>query len=217
VASRAVDDRVVGKILAIMNHDGPEVDKDEEDNVGMLLQGEHEDEQVVGRRLSEAIQRVEGVASKGSRHDPFVVSLVEVLVDARVVKASVNPVDAEVGEDEEQRVLENVVPEARAILGGVVKLAVAANLEEEDASRDEGNGRQSVQSRLNLKPDLVLDELGVVQGALVEDEEVGEATEQEVGEIGKEAVTGRSVNVNLRALEEINQVKVKMVMSWRIV
>lgn len=37
-----------------------------------------------------------------SRHDPFVVSLVHVLVDQRMVKTSVNEVDAEIGEDKEQ-------------------------------------------------------------------------------------------------------------------
>ena len=48
VARGAVDDGVVGEVLAVMDEDGPEVDEDEESDVGELLQGEQEGEDVVG-------------------------------------------------------------------------------------------------------------------------------------------------------------------------
>jgi hypothetical protein len=48
VAGGAVDDGVVGEVLAVVDHDGPEVDKDEEEDVGHLLQREDKGEDVVG-------------------------------------------------------------------------------------------------------------------------------------------------------------------------
>ena len=42
----------------------------------------------------------------GCGHDPFVVGFVQAFVEARVVQAAVDPVDAEVGEHEEDGELE---------------------------------------------------------------------------------------------------------------
>lgn len=76
VAGRTVHDRAVGDVLAIMNEDGPQVDKSEQEDVGKLLQGEDEGEDVVRDTLGPAIERVEGVRGIRARHDPFVVRLV---------------------------------------------------------------------------------------------------------------------------------------------
>lgn len=81
-----------------------------------------------------------------------------------------SPVDAEVGKDEEQRELEVVVPEARALLGGVVELAIAVDLSKEDRSSNEGHDGECFVGRDHLEADLVLDETGVVESALVKDE-----------------------------------------------
>lgn len=135
---------------------------------------------MVGQRLREAIEGVEGVAGEGRGHDPLVVRLVEVLVDAWVVEVTMNPVDAEVGEDEKDGELEEVVPKSWTLLGGVVELAVASNLEPHERScgqRHEGHGLVGLD---DFEPDLVLDEFGVVHGALVEDQEIGERSEDEV-------------------------------------
>ena len=45
------------------------------------------------------------MAGERSRHDPFVVRLVQSLVNAGVVQTTMNPVDEEVGEEEEEREL----------------------------------------------------------------------------------------------------------------
>lgn len=101
MACSTVDDRIVGKILAVVDHDGPEVHEDKKRNISHLLKGENEGEHMVGDRLSEAIKRMEGMARKRGGHDPLVVSLVKMLVDEWVVKPSMDPVDAEVGKDKE--------------------------------------------------------------------------------------------------------------------
>lgn len=48
VASSAIDDGALSNILAIMNHDRPNVDEGEERHVGELLERENEGEDVVG-------------------------------------------------------------------------------------------------------------------------------------------------------------------------
>lgn len=48
VAGGTVDDRAVGDIFTIVDHDGPDVDEHEKSNVGELLQREEEREDVVG-------------------------------------------------------------------------------------------------------------------------------------------------------------------------
>jgi len=98
--------------------------------------------------------------------------LVKVLVDERVVQVAVNPVDAEVGKEKEERELEDVVPHAGPLVGGVIELAVAADFEEEKGCGADGHEGHRLVGLLDLEPDLVLDELGMVDGALVEDEEV---------------------------------------------
>lgn len=180
VAGSTVDDRVVGEVLAVVDHNGPEVDKDEEEDVGHLLQREDEGEDVVRDGLHEAVDGVEGMAGKGRRHDPLVVRLVQVLVDPRVVQVSVNPVDPEIGEDEEEGELEDVVPQARSLGGDVVELAEAADFEQEERRSEERHEGHRLVGLDDLEPDLVLDVLGVVHGALVKDEDVGQCCEDEV-------------------------------------
>lgn len=110
VASGAVDNRAVGNIFTVVDHDGPDVDEHEQSNVGELLQREEEGEDVVRQRLSVAVERVESVRGEWRRHDPLVVRLVQLLVNHGVVQAAVNPVDEEVGEADEEGELEKQVP-----------------------------------------------------------------------------------------------------------
>ena len=172
MASRAIDDGIVGQILAVVDENRPEVDEDEECDIRQLLQGEEEGEDVVRQRLRKAIERVEGMAGIRRGHDPLVMGLVKVLVDERVVQVAMDPVDAEIGEDEEDGELEEVVPESRALLGRVVELAVPADFEAHQWSRAERHEGHRLVGLDDLEPDLVLDELWVVQSALVENEVV---------------------------------------------
>jgi hypothetical protein len=122
------------------------------------------------------------MASVGRRHDPLVMRLVKVLVDEWVVQIAMNPVDAEVGEDEEDGELGEVVPKSRAFIGRIVELAVSADFEAHQRGCAERHERHGLVGLNDLEPDLVLDELGVVQGTLVEDEDVRERSKEEVDE-----------------------------------
>ena len=67
------------------DHDGPDIDEDEESHVGKFLKREEEGEDMIGDALRKAVYRVERMAGEGSGHDPLVVRFVEVLVDAGMV------------------------------------------------------------------------------------------------------------------------------------
>ena len=110
MACSAIDDGVVCNVFAIVDHDGPQVDENEEEDVGGFLKREEKGKDVVRKALSVTIQRVESVGSKGSGRNPLVVRLVQALVDQWVVQVSVDPVDAVVREADEQRILKEVVP-----------------------------------------------------------------------------------------------------------
>ncbi|EER40561.1 predicted protein [Histoplasma capsulatum H143] len=122
-----------------MNQDSPDVDEDKKEDIGKFLQGEEEGEIVVGDTLSVAVDGVEGVGGVRAWHNPFVVGLMQVLIDEGVVKAAVDPVDEEVGEDDEERELEVVVERKGSVFEVVVHFCIPADLEEEDGSCEDGH------------------------------------------------------------------------------
>lgn len=172
VTSGAIDDRVVGKVLAVVNEDGPDVDKYKEGKVCHLVEREKQGVEVVWERLGEAIDGVEGMAGVGSGHDPFVVRLVEALVDCWMVKTAVHPVDAQVREQDEEGELCPVVPAARAVLGPLVELAVSLDFEQKTGGGEDGHAWHGGGSLLNLEGNLILQKFGVLEGLLVKYEPV---------------------------------------------
>lgn len=126
------------------------------------------------------------MAGKRRRHNPLVVRLVKTLVDERVVQVSVDPVDAKVGKDEEERELEDVVPETGALISGVVQLAVTTNFHEEDWSGTNGHEGHGFVRLDDFKPNLAFEKSWVIHGTLVKDEIVGESGKDEVDEQPKE-------------------------------
>ena len=110
MASGAIDDGVVRDVFAVVDHDGPEIDKDEEKDIGEFLQRKHKGIHVIRKPLSEPVKGMESVGGKGSWHNPLVVRLVQPLVDQWVVQVSVDPVDAVVREAEKEGELKKVVP-----------------------------------------------------------------------------------------------------------
>lgn len=87
---------------------------------------------MIRQGLCETVKRVESMAGVRCRHDPLVVGFVKMLVHKRVVKVSMDPVDAEVGEEQEKRELKDVVPHSRTFLGTIVQLAIASDFKEEE-------------------------------------------------------------------------------------
>lgn len=85
-----------------MDHHSPKVNKSEHEEIQVLVHGNHKDIQVVGKRLEEAIKGIESMRSKGSRNNPFVMELVKMLVDQRMVHPTMEPVDATISKEQER-------------------------------------------------------------------------------------------------------------------
>ena len=157
-----------------MDQHGPDVDEDEESDVGEFGQREQEREDVVGKALGVTVQRVESVRGERRRHDPLVVRFVDVLVHFRVVESAVDPVDAQIREEDENGKLHVVVPAARPLSRCVVQLRVAAGLRRKTRARWKMAmmGKCNI-GLLHLELDLVLEVSRVLEGALVEYEDIG--------------------------------------------
>lgn len=69
---------------------------------------------------------------EGARHDPLVVRLVQGLVNRRVVQATVDPVDAEIGERDEQRELNEAVAPERLIRERVIEFCVTTDFRDQE-------------------------------------------------------------------------------------
>lgn len=149
-------------------------------------------EQVIGGTLREPIQRMERIARIRRGHDPPMMGLVQVLVNQGKMQASMNPVNQEVGEEHEEAELGVVVPAAGAVFGSVVELGVTANFEKENHACRDGNSRHGDEGLSDLLADLILEELGVLEGGFVEDEDIRERGEEEVVDESEEPrSTGR--------------------------
>lgn len=151
VTRGTVDDWRISDILSVMNHHRPNVNEYEENDVCKLLQREDEGKNMIWYRLRKAIHGMEGMRSIWSWHDPLVVWLMYMLIDQRVVFSPMDPVDEKIGEGDEEWKLEEVVPQTRAILRGIIHLAVSSNLAEEKWDGENGHYRQRSQRLLDLK------------------------------------------------------------------
>lgn len=172
VAGSTVHDRAIGNVLAIVNEDSPEVDKAEQEDVGHLLERENERENVVRHTLRPAVQGVESVRSVRAGHDPLMVRLVQGSVHARVVQASVDPVDEEIGEEDEEGELQDTVEGEGLFGGGIVEFGVSADFQDEEWGCQEGHWGHRAHGLFDFHGDLVLEEFGVFVGGFVPDEDV---------------------------------------------
>lgn len=165
VACCAIDNGRVGHIFAIVNHDSPDLNEGEERDIGELLEWEQEWEQVVWHALTVTIERVECMRGVWCWHDPFVVRLVESLVDQRMVETSMDPVDAEVGEHEEERELDVVVRISKPtkewmfkarVRRTVVDEGVASDFSDEEGYCEDGHDRNRLHGLSNFHAHLIL-------------------------------------------------------------
>lgn len=86
VVSRAVDgtrQSAGDAVVAVVDRDGPDVDENVEGQVEHLVEGEEEGVDVVREALHEAVDRVKGVAGKGTGDLPEVVRFVKQLLGER--------------------------------------------------------------------------------------------------------------------------------------
>ena len=104
-----------GRLGPLTDEDSPEVNEDEESNICELLQWKNEWEDVVWYTLRKTVHGVEGVASVRRGHNPFMVRLVQRLINHGMMQSSVDPVDAQIREKNEQRELKIVVESKRSV------------------------------------------------------------------------------------------------------
>lgn len=118
------------------------------------------------------------------------------------MQRAVNPVDAEVGERQEDRELEPVpgvtedaqdrVGESR-VGGGIVDEAVALDFSDEEGDGEDGHDRDGIEGLLDFHPHLVFEVFRVLEGGLVEDENVAERRKGGVDEGAEEPELGVSI------------------------
>ena len=89
-------------------------------------------------------------------------------------------VDAEVGEEQKQWELEEVIIRAGLVAEGVVEFGVASYFGKEEWGGEDGNEGHAVYRLGDFHFDLVLEEFGVLEGGFVEDEDVRKGRDNEV-------------------------------------
>lgn len=185
--------------VGVVNQNRPAVDKDKQTHVDEAVQGEDVDEDVVGQRLRVAIERVERVRGKRSRYEPLVMRLVDVLVQSRVVLEPVDPVDARVGEDEEEGHAEDGVCQP-IVADVVVKERVTPDLAQEPGQSEQIERCKCIQRTFDLESDLVLEETRVLLHVVVEKEVVRQASKCEVED--KDTDKGNGIKRDALSVEE---------------
>lgn len=143
---------------------------------------------MVRNTLRPTIQGVEGMRREGARHNPLVMGLVEGLVNQRVVQAAVNPVDAEIGEGDKKRKLEDAIVRERLFVDGVVQLGVSPNLGDQEGSGQKRHDRHRSHGLRNLHGDLIFEELWMLDCRLVPDEDVGEGCGNKVNDNAEDPI-----------------------------
>lgn len=172
MAGCSIDDRVVGEVLSVMDEDGPKDDKYEEHEERKLVHREYERKYVIREGLCPTIRGVEGIRSKRGRYHPLVMLLVESLVYERMVQASMNPINAEIGEEEEQGELQDVVPQSRSIGRSIIHLGVSASFGKDQGKSEERHARKRHESLLDLHSNLIFEIFGMLLLLFVEYEKV---------------------------------------------
>lgn len=99
-----------------------------------------------------------------------------------------HPVDAEVGEEQKQRELQDFVPQPRAVGDGVVHFGVAADFAEDEGQSEEGHAGEGGEGLFYFEADLVFEVFWVFLLFFVEDEYVGERGEEEVDDHAEDPV-----------------------------
>lgn len=122
-----------------MDEDSPDVDESEEENIRKFLEREDEGEDVVWNRLRKSIKRMECMRCIRRRHNPLVMWFMQRLVNQRMMQASMDQVNPEIGKEQEYGELSVVVPCSGALLSGIVEFGVSARFGEEEGDGEDGH------------------------------------------------------------------------------
>jgi len=188
--SAGVDDFGSKHIVAIVNHDRPDVNEHEDGNIEPLLHGNNVYKQMVRNRLSITIKRMESMGSERGRDDPLVVGLVETLVKDRVMEPTVDPIDTKIGEHKEGSNTEEHIGDTSIGLGITIKLGITLNFTPEPWDSEQNEARNSLDSTIDFQTNLVLQELWMLHNFMIEQNEVGKASSSQVKEPSAESDNG---------------------------
>jgi hypothetical protein len=137
VACGTINNWRIGNIFAIMDQYSPNVDEDEEKHVCELLQREDKREHVIWDRLREPVYWVKCMRRVWCWHNPFVMWLVQTLVERWMMQAAMDPVDEVICEEDEKWKLGKIIPHARSVLSCVIYLAVSTYFRQEQRGSEE--------------------------------------------------------------------------------
>lgn len=93
-------------------------------------------------------------------------------VDLRMMQAPVDPIDEEIGEQDEERELQIAVQAKRGIGRSVIKLCVAAYFAKEKRGREDGHDRKRSQGLLDFESNLILEVFRMRECCVVENKDV---------------------------------------------
>ena len=103
VVCRAIDERSENgryPVVTVVDTDGPHVHQEEQHQVHVFIEREHERVEVVRDALKEPVYWVEGVADERGGDLPDVVHLVDASVEKAMVHGSMDPVNGAIGEED---------------------------------------------------------------------------------------------------------------------
>lgn len=171
--------------MTLTDEDGPDVDERKQGNISNLVEGKDEGENMIRYALSETVKGVKGMARVRSGHDPFVMGFVEGPVYPGMMETSMNPVDEEVGEANEEGKLEDVVKPERGIGRRIVQFGVPLDFTNEKRDGEDGHDWEGAECLLYLQGNLIFEVFRVGKGSMVENEEIGEGSADEVDDKAK--------------------------------
>lgn len=102
VMASAIDQLPISEGNTVMDGSSPNGDGNEKNEVSKLVHGDDVGTEPVRPALGPCVQRMEGKGREGARIDEGVVELVERAIEEITMQCKVNPIDAEIGDDEEK-------------------------------------------------------------------------------------------------------------------
>lgn len=100
--------------------------------------------------LGETVEGVKGMARVWGGHDPFVMRFMQGFVYSGVMQTSMDPVNEEVGEANEQGELEDVVYPERGVGRGIVQFGVSLDFTDEKRDGKDGHDGKGLECLLYL-------------------------------------------------------------------
>lgn len=163
MASGTIDNRIMSKILTVVDHNCPDVNETEETKVNNLLQREYEREHVIRQALDITVDRVERVRGERCGNNPLVVRLVQILVHPRMMQATVCEIDKGIGEEQEQRKLEQEVSPATVALHRPEQLRVALCLSNKPRNSKQGHDGNGSHGLVDFHANLIFQVFRVLE------------------------------------------------------